>query len=80
MPQGTGITAYVGQAAAGAVVNTAAVVDTAAAVAATFAGVNPASVVLPGQPNTVVLPNQPGTVVLPGQPVVAAGGFVVPGV
>ncbi len=68
MPQGAGIAAYVQNQPVGAV--TGAVVDTAAAVAATFTGVNPANVVAqPGNPNVVI---QPGVV----QP--NAAGFVIP--
>lgn len=73
MPQGAGIAAYIPTVAPGTVVAAGPAVDTAAAVAATFAGVSPASVVVPGAVGA-----QPGTVI-PATPVVA-NGFVVPGV
>jgi len=74
MPQGAGLGAYIPNQVVGA---PGAVVDTAAAVAATFAGVSPAGVV-PGAvlPASVVAPGavaQPGALVQPVQP-----GFVVP--
>jgi len=66
LPQGAGIAAYI-QTVPGAVVAAGPAVDTAAAVAATFAGMSPAG--------TVALPGA----VVPGQPAVV-NGFVVPGV
>lgn len=67
MPQGTGISAYIPNAPAQAAAGPA--VDTAAAVAATFTGVNPAE-------PTVAAPVV-GQPVSPA-PVVSPGGFVVP--